>query len=91
MVFQFQNTVMLVIGLVLFLGMVWAFVDALTRRADAFEAADKLTKKGWLLILAIGLGVMLFFGTIGLFAGAVIMLVYHLDVRPAVAAMTRRR
>lgn len=91
MVFQFQSTVMLVVALVLFVGMVWAFVDALTRRPDAFEAAGKLTKKGWLLILAIGLGVLLFFGSLGMFAGAIIMLVYHLDVRPAVAEMTRRR
>ena len=32
---------------------VWALVDALTRPAAAYVAAEKLTKNGWLLILGL--------------------------------------
>lgn len=73
---------------------VWAFFDCLTRRVDAFRAADKLTKPAWLAILALGA----LFGTltsapfnytanptgiIALVATAAAG-VYLVDVRPAV-------
>jgi hypothetical protein len=65
----------------------WAFLDCVTRRSDAFKAADKLTKPSWLLILLAG-------GLLGTFASpplwpislisVVAAAVYLADVRPAV-------
>lgn len=92
-VFQFENTLMTAVTFVLIVATVWAFVDALTRRAEVFEAAGKLTKTAWLLLLGLTLAVMLVFGAVSLlgFVGIVIMLVYFLDVRPALSELTRRR
>jgi len=73
---------------------IWAFADCATRKAAAFPAAGKLTKPGWLLILALAA----FIGTltvtpfdyytspanvVGLIA-TVVASVYLADVRPAV-------
>lgn len=71
----------------------WAFVDALVRPADAYVAADKLTKPAWLLILGLSALAQLFSGPIGLLAilGHVATAVYLVDVRPAVASVTRPR
>lgn len=41
---------------------VFAVVDALRSRPDAFTAADKLTKPAWLAITGIGLVVLVFTG-----------------------------
>lgn len=73
---------------------VWAFVDALTRSAQAYVAAGKLTKQAWMLILGLTLAsTLLFRSTFGLLsiAGTVAAFVYLLDVRPALASVTRRR
>lgn len=72
----------------------WAFIDALTRSPQAFHAADKLTKPGWLWITGISLVAHVVFpALIGLFsfAGIIASFVYVLDVRPALIAVTRRR
>jgi hypothetical protein len=92
-VFQFESTFLTIVTLVLFVGAVWAFVDALTRKSEVFEAAGKLTKNGWLLLLGLTLVVNLVFGAVSLFGfvGIVITLVYFLDVRPALSELTRRR
>lgn len=73
---------------------VWALIDCVTRRADAFQAADKLTKPAWLAILLIS-------GVIGQFASppdyplslvsTVIAAVYLADVRPAVREISGGR
>jgi hypothetical protein len=72
----------------------WAFVDAVARPTPAFTAADKLTKPAWLWILGLGLVAHVVFASpIGLLsiAGTIAAFVYLLDVRPAVASLTRRR
>lgn len=92
-VFQFQNGVLLVATLLLFAIEAWAFVDAVSRRPEAFEAANKQNKKMWLWILGIALAAhMLFWNPINFLnmIGAVASLVYLLDVRPAVRSLTRR-
>ncbi|WP_441251651.1 DUF2516 family protein [Kitasatospora sp. McL0602] len=71
----------------------FAFGDALTRREDAFRAADKKTKQFWLVVLGLALGVDLLFGAsvlgmLGL-VGLVAAIVYMVDVRPAVRELTR--
>ncbi len=92
-VFQIESTV----GLVVFFGLlvvkIFAFGSALTYSSAAYEAAGKLTKTAWCVIL--GLGVALTFIPVGgLFlslASTIAAFVYLLDVRPALAGLTRRR
>jgi hypothetical protein len=73
---------------------VFAFVHALTQRADAYAATEKLSKPAWLGITAGGLaGCSLFpFGTsvfIFWIAGLVAVLVYLVDVRPRLIDVQR--
>lgn len=92
-VFEFQYNVMTAVYVVLLLVKAFAFVDALTRRPDAFPAADKLTKPAWLWITGLSLvaeivlprplGFLSLIGTVASF-------VYLLDVRPALVSVTRR-
>jgi hypothetical protein len=71
----------------------YALVDALRTRADAFAATGKLTKNKWVIILAVasalgvisypltgGQGPLTWYGLIAVVAAAV----YLVDVRPAV-------
>ncbi len=72
----------------------WALVDCLLRKAEAFPAVDKLTKLSWL-------GILLISGVIGQFASppdyplslisAVVACVYLADVRPAVRQVSGGR
>jgi hypothetical protein len=92
--FQFESGVLGLLYLILAVIKGWAFIDALARPAQAFTAADKLTKPAWLWILGLGLVAHLVFASpIGLLsiAGTVAAFVYLLDARPAVASLTRRR
>jgi hypothetical protein len=92
-VFQFENSLMTIVTLVILALGAWAFVDALARRAEVFDAAGKLTKPAWLLLLGLSLAVNLIFGAVSLlgFVAIVITLVYFVDVRPALSELTRRR
>ena len=60
---------------------VYAFVHAALQRADAYTAAEKLTKPVWLLMLA-GAAALTFIGVFGMAIGAVAAGVYLVDVRP---------
>jgi hypothetical protein len=91
--FVIESTIMLVITLVLFAVKAFAFVDALGRPQQVFPAADRQTKKFWLLILGLFLVAhMLDWHPIGLLnlIGTIAALVYVLDVRPTVRALTSR-
>lgn len=92
--FDFESGVLGVLFLVLGVVKAWAFIDAVARPTPAFTAADKLTKPAWLWILGLGLVAHVVFASpIGLLsiAGTIAAFVYLLDVRPAVASVTRRR
>jgi hypothetical protein len=92
-VFQIQNAFMLVATLVVFVVQAWAFVDAVSHRPEAFVAADKLTKPAWLIILGLALVAhMLIWSPVSFLnlAGAVAAIVYVVDARPALRAVTRR-
>ena len=71
----------------------WVMIDAATRRAELFEAAGKLTKPAWLLILGLTLLTHLLppQDPVGLLSiiGTVIAFVYLLDVRPALQGLRR--
>ena len=92
-VFGIQSGIMLVVFFVLLAVKIYAFVSALTFSAESYEAAGKLTKPAWTIILGLGVVLQL------LFSGGVIILslvftiaafVYLADVRPALAGLTRR-
>jgi hypothetical protein len=92
-VFEFQYNVMTAVYVVLLLVKAFAFVDALTRRPDAFPAADKLTKPAWLWITGLSLVAEIVLpGPLGFVSliGTVASFVYLLDVRPALVSVTRR-
>jgi hypothetical protein len=90
--YNLQTNVITLVYLVLLGVKMWALIDALLRPAQAFVAADKLTKTAWLWILALTLAAHLLLSSLifGL-VGTVAAFVYILDVKPAVAALTRRR
>ncbi|WP_035802686.1 DUF2516 family protein [Kitasatospora mediocidica] len=73
----------------------FAFVDAALRRDDAYRAADKKSKRFWLVILGLALGVDLLFGASVLaplaLVGLVAAIVYMVDVRPAIKQLTDGR
>jgi hypothetical protein len=72
----------------------FAFVHALTQRADAYSAADRKTKPIWMAITGGSTAVMALFGfwgagTIFFLAGCVATLVYLVDVRPKLIEVQR--
>ena len=93
-IYQAQNLIELVISVGLFAMMVWALLDCVRARADAFPAAGKRTKQFWLLITAgatllgfISIGRPLSIFNIIAVVGAA---VYLADVRPAVRGVLGR-
>jgi hypothetical protein len=89
-----QTTLVLVLGVLALGSEVFAFVDALRHRPDAYLAAGKRTKSFWLLVLGVALivgvvtltNVLGFVGIIAFIAAAV----YLADVRPALRQVTGR-
>ncbi|GAB3582073.1 DUF2516 family protein [Calidifontibacter terrae] len=90
-----QTTVALLLGVVLLGGCVFAFVDSLLRRPDAYVAAGKLTKVKWAAITGVGalFALLVVQSPLGLFGilAAVSAGVYFADVRPALRAVESRR
>ncbi|PRX45502.1 uncharacterized protein DUF2516 [Prauserella shujinwangii] len=73
---------------------VFAFVHALTQRADAYAAADRKTKPVWLAITGGSTVALALFGYYGAgmifwLAGLVAVLVYIVDVRPKLIEVQR--
>ncbi len=92
-VFDVQGVILTVATLAIFVIQGWAFIDAVSHRAEAFVAADKLTKKAWLIILGVALAAhMVFWSPISLLniIGTVAALVYMVDVRPVLRSLTHR-
>lgn len=79
------------VSLVLWVGQLalkgFALVDAARRKGQAFPAADKQSKKFWLIVLSLALAANLFTGGLGLLTiiGTVAAMVYVVDARPALA------
>jgi hypothetical protein len=92
-VFAIPSLIMTVISLVMFVVQGFAFVDATRHRADAYPAIDRGNKTGWLIGLGLGvLAHMLFWHPLSLLnlIGIVVALIYVLDVRPNLLAITGR-
>jgi hypothetical protein len=77
------------------IGGVFAFIDAATRRADAYVAIDRKTKRFWLIVLGLGVLAQIVFPVIGFglrilgIAGIVAAIVYLVDVRKKIIEITR--
>ena len=87
------NSVLTILLLALLVLKAFAFIDALTYPRQAYEAAGKLTKVAWLLFLGIAAVADIFFGSllsILTIIGTVAMIVYFVDVRPALRQITGR-
>lgn len=76
----------------LFFFALYAFVDAAFRRPDAYRAAGKNNKAFWLIILGIAAVVMKLFPVMSFLPiiGLIAVIVYVVDVRPAVRQVTGR-
>jgi hypothetical protein len=87
-----QGIVQVALGLVALGMQVFALVDALRQRTDAFAAAGKLTKKLWLVILGVAtaLGFVSLYSPLNFFnlIAVVAAGVYLADVRPALRGVT---
>ena len=88
----------LALGLAAFGVELWAFIDAITRPAQAFVATGKQTKPLWLIILGVAvvlglagvvgkLNVIGFLGVAAFVAAAI----YMADVRPKVRSFPKNR
>jgi hypothetical protein len=92
-VFAVESTVGLIVYFVLLVVKIFAFGSALSYSSRAYDAAGKLTKPAWCIIL--GLAVALTFIPVGgltlSLVGTIAAFVYLVDVRPALAQLTRRR
>ena len=90
-----QNIVMTVLGLAAFAVMVWALVDCVRTREDAFPAAGKRTKTFWLILTGVATAIGFLhlmrspFGIANI-AAFVAAAVYLTDVRPAVRSVLGR-
>ena len=83
---------MLVLWVGLLLVILVALVDAVLRPTAAYVAAGKQTKLLWVLVLAVGGAGAMLAGVTSIFgiAGLIAAIVYLVDVRPAVRAVTGR-
>lgn len=87
-----QSLVLFVVFLVLLVVKFVALIDGAMRPAQAYLAADKMTKTGWMWILGIAFAADLLIQSFLIqMAGTVAAFVYLLDVRPALMEVTRRR
>ena len=73
---------------------IYAFVSALMFSAESYEAAGKLTKPTWTILLGLGVTLQVLFlnNPIGIFnlIFTIAAIVYLVDVRPAMAGLRRR-
>ncbi|MBS4728518.1 DUF2516 family protein [Mycobacterium sp. SM1] len=78
--------VLLIVQIAVLLTSVYALVHAALQRADAYTAAEKLTKPLWLMILGGGVAMASIlsyvFGVLGVVIAACAAGVYLVDVRP---------
>ncbi len=89
-----QNLIVLALHYATLVVSVWAFVDCLRRRADAFPAISRQTKNVWLALTGGATVVSLLgFSPLGMFglAAMVIAGIYLLDVKPRIAEITGGR
>ncbi|MBZ5738516.1 DUF2516 family protein [Nocardioides mangrovi] len=93
-VFALEWGLMSLLALLMLAVKVFAFISSLTYSNEAYDAANKLNKPAWTIILGIGVAAQLVLGGLGgiiSLAFTIAALVYLADVRPALRSLTRRR
>lgn len=90
-IFVVEGYLMLVVTLLLLAMKVFAFINAFLWSAESYEVAGKLTKPAWTILLGIGVALqvvqVLFILSLAFTVAAI---VYLVDVRPALAGLSRR-
>ena len=91
-VFAVEGTVLLIVFFVLLAVKIYAFGSSLLFSAEAYQAAGKLTKPAWCIILGLGVVLQMIGSPIGLLSivFTIAAFVYLADVRPALAGLRRR-
>ena len=89
---EFQVGVTLIIWIVFAVLKVWAFIDCLRQRTDAFPAVQRQTKTLWLILTGIAALTGLVFDPLGIvgIAGVVVALIYLFEIKPRIAEITSR-
>ena len=91
-VFAVEGTILLVVFFVLLVVKIYAFGSSLLFSAEAYQAAGKLTKPAWCIILGLGVVLQMIGSPIGLLSivFTIAAFVYLADVRPALSGLRRR-
>jgi hypothetical protein len=92
-VFGIQSNIMLLVYFVLLAVKIYAFVSSLSFSAESYEAAGKLNKPTWAILLGLAVVLQLLFSSSSLLLHLIFTIaafVYLADVRPALAGLTRR-
>ncbi len=81
-----------VVGIGLLAVKLFAFVNSLLYKPEAYEAAGKLNKPTWSILLGVGAVLQLLGGGLGILniVFTVAAFVYLADVRPALSGLKRR-
>jgi uncharacterized membrane protein YfcA len=89
---EFQVGVTLIIWIVFAVLKVWAFIDCLRQRTDAFPAVQRQTKTLWLILTGIAALTGLVFDPLGIvgIAGVVVALIYLFEIKPRITEITSR-
>ena len=91
--FGIQGNIMLLVYFVLLAVKIYCFVSSLSFSAESYEAAGKLTKPAWTIILGLAVVLQLLFASGSMLLHLIFTIaafVYLADVRPALAGLTRR-
>mgnify|MGYP002756010844 CR=1 FL=1 len=92
--FEVQNLIAFLLGIALFVMQLFAFIDALRHREDAYRAAGKLTKVAWCAITGVAavVGFLLMTNPLNIFSLLAVVGagVYLADVRPALQRVSGR-
>ncbi|HSV37298.1 MAG TPA: DUF2516 family protein [Nocardioidaceae bacterium] len=90
--FEIQSGISLIVYFAIFIVEAFALIDAVSRPAQAYLAADKWNKQAWTIVLGLSVLVQILLASPMLqLIGLVAALVYVLDARPALKSVTRRR
>lgn len=91
--FALPGLILMLVSLVMFAVQGFAFIDATRHAPQAYPAIDRGSKTGWLIGLGLGvLAHMVFWQPLNFLnlIGIVAALIYVLDVRPNLLAVTGR-
>ena len=89
---EFQVGITMIIYVVFAVLKIWAFVDCLRQRKDAFPAVNRQTKTLWLVLTGISALTGLVFDPLGIIgiAGVVVALIYLFEIKPKIQELIGR-